>query len=180
MKALLIIDMQVGSFKPYTLRDQTLSVIERINNLSNFFRKNKDKVIFIQHDGSEENCFLPNTEDWELLPELTVEKEDFIVSKTANDAFYNTKLQDILSKNGVKELFVTGCATDFCIDATVKAAFSRNYKVTVVEDAHTTADRPHLSAVKVIEHYNWIWSEMTPVNSKIEVIKTRDLGKLFC
>lgn len=31
MKALLIIDMQIGSFKPYALRYDTLGVIERIN-----------------------------------------------------------------------------------------------------------------------------------------------------
>lgn len=180
MKALLIIDMQIGSFKPYALRHDTPGVIERINTLSKFFRDNQFVVVFVQHDGTKENVFLPNTADWSFLPELTNCPTDYIISKSANDAFYYTELQDTLSKNGVKELFVTGCATDFCIDATVKSAISRNYKVTVVEDAHTTADRPHLSAVKIIEHYNWIWSEMTPVNSKIEVIKTRDLRKVFC
>jgi nicotinamidase-related amidase len=179
MKALLIIDMQVGSFKPYTLRYDTLGVIERINKLSNYFRANNDKVIFIQHDGTKENIFLPNTADWELLPELITSPADYIVSKSANDAFYNTDLHHILTKNNITELFITGCATDFCIDATVKSAVSKDYKLTVVEDAHTTANRPHLNAPKVIEHYNWIWSEMTPTNFKIQVAKTKDLLTLF-
>jgi len=85
----------------------------------------------------------------------------------------------ILTKNNITELFITGCATDFCIDATVKSAVSKDYKITVVEDAHTTANRPHLNAAKVIEHYNWIWSEMTPTNFKIQVAKTKDLLTLF-
>jgi nicotinamidase-related amidase len=45
MKALLIIDMQNGSFKPYTARYDTLGVIERINNLSSYFRNSLQKVI---------------------------------------------------------------------------------------------------------------------------------------
>ena len=84
-----------------------------------------------------------------------------------------------LAKSNITEIFVTGCATDFCIDATVKSAVSRDYEVTVVEDAHTTADRPHLTAPKVIEHYNWLWREMTPTNFKIQVIRTKDLLTLF-
>lgn len=179
MKALLIIDMQVGSFKPYTLRYDTLGLIERINKLSDYFRANNDKVMFIQHDGTKENIFLPNTVDWELLPELITSPTDYIVSKSANDAFYNTDLHHILTKNNITELFITGCATDFCIDATVKSAVSKDYKITVVEDAHTTANRPHLNATKVIEHYNWIWSEMTPTNFKIQVVKTMDLLTLI-
>jgi nicotinamidase-related amidase len=179
MKALLIIDMQIGSFKPYTLRYDTLGVIERINALSNYFRINNYKVIFVQHDGTKENVFLPDTSDWKLLPELIQSSSDYLISKSANDAFYNTDLQDTLAENNITELFIMGCATDFCIDATVKSAVGKDYKVTVVEDGHTTADRPHLSAPKVIEHYNWIWSEMTPTNFKIQVVKTNDLLTLF-
>ncbi|TCD21107.1 isochorismatase family protein [Pedobacter psychrodurus] len=171
--------MQVGSFKPYALRHDTLGVIERINKLSDYFRANHDKVIFVQHDGSKENIFLPNTIDWELLPELIKNPTDYIVSKSANDSFYNTDLQNTLIENNITELFITGCATDFCIDTTVKSAVSKDYNVTVVEDAHTTADRPHLSAPKVIEHYSWIWSEMTPTNFKIRVVKTKELLNLF-
>ncbi|WP_316847020.1 cysteine hydrolase family protein [Pedobacter psychrodurus] len=178
MKALLIIDMQVGSFKPYALRYDTLGVIERINILSNYFRAN-NKVIFVQHDGTKENIFLPNTSDWKLLPELISSSSDYLISKSANDAFYNTNLQATLAENNITELFITGCATDFCIDATVKSAVSKDYEVTVVEDAHTTADRPHLSACNVIKHYNWIWNEMTPTNFKIKVVKTKDLFTLF-
>ena len=113
MRALLVIDMQLGSFRPYTLRYDTKGVIDRINELSQQFRKSGDPVIFIQHDGTKENCFLPGTEDWALLPELIRGSEDIFVSKTANDSFYKTDLQTILQRREVKELIVTGCATDF-------------------------------------------------------------------
>lgn len=177
MKALLIIDMQIGSFRPYTLRHDTFGVIERINTLANYFRTNNDKIIFIQHDGTKENSFLPDTEDWRILPELRKHSSDIIISKTANDAYYNTDLQAILTKYNITELFVTGCATDFCVDATIKSAVSKDYHITVIEDGHTTADRPHLTAPNVIQHYNWLWADMTPTRTKIQVIKTNDLLK---
>jgi len=170
MKALLIIDMQIGSFNPYTLREDTFGIIARINKLSSFFRDNNDKVIFIQHDGTKENCYLPNTKEWEILPELNIEKGDLVVSKTANDAFYNTSLQTALTAYDITELFITGCATDFCVDATVKSALTKDYNLTIVGDAHTTADRPFLTAKMAIKHYNWLWADMTATKFKIKVI----------
>lgn len=179
MKALLIIDMQIGSFKPYTLRHDTYSLIEKINRLSASFRLNDDKIIFIQHDGTAEDCYLPHTEDWEILPELTQEQSDLVVSKTANDAFYHTELEEILAKNNITELFITGCATDFCVDATVKTALVKDYNLTIVGDAHTTADRPFLSAEMAIKHYNWVWADMTAAKFKIKVIKANDILKML-
>lgn len=175
MKALLIIDMQKGSFKPYSLRHDTLGTIDRINFLAEYFRANNYPVIFIQHHGTKENCFLPNSEDWEIIPELVRLPNDIAVSKTANDSFYKSSLQSILSKNNISELFITGCATDFCVDTTLKSALSRDYKVTVIEDGHTTASRPYIDAQTVINHYNWLWSDMSPTKHKLAVVKTIDV-----
>lgn len=174
MKALLIIDMQHGSFTPYSRSHDTMGVIERINSLSDYFRTNKDKVIFVQHDGTKENCFLPNTHEWELLPELNKSAGDIIVSKTANDSFYATGLAAMLEKEGISELIITGSATDFCVDATVKSALTKDYDVTVIADAHTASDRPFMTAETVINHYNWLWDDFTATKTKIKVISTED------
>ncbi|MDF2515762.1 MAG: cysteine hydrolase [Sphingobacterium sp.] len=161
--------MQQGSFRPYTLRYDTKGVIDRINGLSQQFRKSGAPVIFIQHDSTKENCFLPGTEDWALLPELVRGSEDIFVSKTANDSFYKTDLQTILQRRGVKELIVTGCATDFCVDATIKSAIARDYSITIASDGHTTADRPMIPAKQVITYFNWLWSEITATQGMINV-----------
>ena len=170
MKALLIIDMQKTSFTPDTPRFDSDSVIQRINNLSHKFRLAGDKVIFIQHNGTKEGYCRPGTEEWEILPSLDMKSGDLIISKTANDSFYRTTLKDELSKSGVNELIITGCATDFCVDSTIKSALINDYNIIVIKDGHTTADRPTLKAKQVIEHYNWIWSEMTPTKGKISVM----------
>ena len=54
-KALLVIDMQKGSFTSETPRFDSKGVIERINSLARIFRESNYPVIFIQHDGTKEN-----------------------------------------------------------------------------------------------------------------------------
>lgn len=175
MKALLIIDMQRGSFKPYSIRFNTIQTIGQINLLSAKFRELGYPVIYIQHDGTKENCFLPNTTDFEILPELVQTSSDIIVLKEANDAFYKTELQFILDKKNISELYICGCATDFCVDATVKSALSKDYKIYIASDAHTTANRPHVDASTIIQHYNWLWSDLTPTKYKISVCPTQNI-----
>lgn len=170
MKALLIIDMQKGSFTPQTPRYQSDVVINHINQLSGCFRKRKWPVIHIQHDGTSINAFLPGTGEWEILDEIHVEKSDLIVEKTANDAFYRTNLKETLDRLGVSELIITGCATDFCVESTVQSALTKDYGLTIVRDGHTTADRPHAAAKAVVDHYNWIWDNMIPTKGSIRVI----------
>lgn len=170
MRALLIIDMQKISFTDETPRYDSDGVIQRINLLSKAFRQNGDKVIFIQHDGAKEGICIPGTEEWEILKSLTITSTDLIVSKTANDSFYKTVLKDELTRSGIKELIITGCATDFCVDSTVKSALTYDFDITVISDGHTTADRSNLKACQIIEYYNWIWSEMTPTGGRIKVI----------
>jgi nicotinamidase-related amidase len=171
MKALLIIDMQKTSFTTATPRFDADGVIQRINKLSQKFRLNGDKVIFIQHDGTREGFCIPGTEEWEILSSLHRESEDLIISKTANDSFYRTRLKDELLRLNINELIVTGCATDFCVDSTIKSALVNDFNLTVIKNGHTTADRPNLKAGQVIDHYNWMWSEMTPTRGKIIVVE---------
>jgi nicotinamidase-related amidase len=163
MKALLIIDMQNGSFTKETPRYDAVNVIKNINQLSDSFRANNDMVIFIQHDGSLNGDFIPGTKEWDILPDLNRHASDQYISKTANDCFYRSSLHEVLQSKDINELVITGCATDFCIDATVKSAFTKDYNITAIKDGHTTADRQDITADKLINHYNWIWSNMLPI-----------------
>jgi Amidases related to nicotinamidase len=170
MKALLIIDMQNTSFTSKTPRFDTEGVIQRINKLSHKFRLAGDKVVFIQHNGTKEGFCIPNSVEWEIISSLDIKPDDLIISKTANDSFYRTTLKEELLKLEIHELIITGCATDFCVDSTIKSALVNDFNIIVIKDGHTTTDRPNLKAKQVIDHYNWIWSEMTPTKGRIKVI----------
>ncbi|MBT1705160.1 cysteine hydrolase family protein [Chryseosolibacter indicus] len=169
MKVLLVIDMQNESYfpqKPFEADE----VVSRINNIAQAFRKNGDSVIFIQHDGTLENCYLPGSKGWEILSDLQPKEVDHVISKTANDSFYKTELKDLLVKLNVLELVITGSATDFCVDATIKSALTYDFNVTVISNAHTTQDRPALKAKQVIDHYNWVWRELSATKHKVNVV----------
>lgn len=170
MKVLLIIDMQNAAFNSEYPAYDSDGVIERINKLSDLFHQKNNKAIFIQHDGSKEGFLIPNTKEWELLSAMAIKPDDVIIPKTANDSFYNTDLEKILQKLIPDELVITGSATDFCVDSTVKSALTKDYNVTVISDAHTTEGTPDLNAKQVIDHYNWLWKNMSGTKSKIKVI----------
>ena len=63
-RALLIIDMQKGSFMPKTPRFDTFGVVKRINELTELFRELNFPLIFIQHDGSGTGAFEKYDVDW--------------------------------------------------------------------------------------------------------------------
>ena len=163
-KALLIIDMQRGDFPPVKERYQPEETIDKIRQLAITFRNHGHLVIYIQHDGTAEGAFVPGTADWEIVPALSPLPTDLVISKTANDAFYNSELLATLRKHNIEELFITGSATDYCVDATVKGALTKDLGITVASDAHTSANRPHVPAAQLIQHYNWVWNNMTPTN----------------
>ena len=51
-KALLVIDMQKGSFTTKTPRFNTEGVVRNINELATLFREKNNTVVYIQHDGT--------------------------------------------------------------------------------------------------------------------------------
>jgi nicotinamidase-related amidase len=177
MRVLLIIDMQKAMFSPDSPMFDLDGVIKRINFLADILRQYNGHVIFIQHAGSSEEFCMPGTDGFEILPSLSIKEDDLLISKTANDSFYRTKLQEQLDHLDVDELIVTGISTDFCIDATIKAAIVKDYNVTVISNAHTTDDKPHLKAKQIIDHYNWVWQMMPATKSKISVVSLEDYSK---
>ena len=174
MEALLIIDMQVGSFMSIPRFDAE-NVIKRINRLSESFREQHKPVVFIRHDGSRENFLIHGSPDWEVLPDLIRDKKDQWIEKTANDAFYKTGLNDYLRREKISTLYMTGCATDFCVNATLHSALVKDYDIMVAKDAHTTADRPDLTAERIIVFHNWLWANLTPTHGRVQVKTTDEL-----
>lgn len=172
-KALVIIDMQKGSFS-HAARLDALAVMGRIDKAAREFRTRGLPVVYIRHDGTRENFLLPGTVDWEIVDELRPKANDIVIEKTANDAFYRTEFDSTLRALSVEELLITGCATDFCVNATIHGALTRDWRVTVLSDCHTTADRPGHGARALIDFHNWLWANLTPTGGMIRVTTLED------
>jgi nicotinamidase-related amidase len=72
-------------------------------------------------------------------------------------------------------LYITGCATDFCVNATIHSALVKDFNITVVRDCHSTADRPNFKAEKLIDFHNWLWANLTPTNGTIQVKELKEI-----
>ena len=91
-----------------------------------------------------------------IHPTIQPNKGDVIVQKQSPDAFHETSLHDELTKRQVEHLYVAGLQTEYCVDTTCRRAFSLSYRVTLVEDAHSTWDSPVLGAQQIINHHNQV------------------------
>lgn len=166
MNTLLVIDMQNAWFDEAPRFDKQ-GVVERINHAAACVRRDGGRVVFVRHcDGDA----APGSRAWQVLSELAVEAADRHVDKTACDSFADTDLLQQLAGTGT--LYICGLATEFCVDTTLRAALSRGFDVVALSDAHTTGDRPHLSARHVIEHHNWIWTHLAVPTGRRLVVQT--------
>jgi nicotinamidase-related amidase len=171
MTALLVIDMQVGGFAGEPPRLDQEGTVRRINALAQAIRPH-GLIVFIQHTDANEG-YPRGSEPWQLLPTLDRGAGDELVEKAACDSFLETPLDALLRSRGITELVIVGCATDFCVDTTVRSAAARGYQVIVPSDGHTTRDRPHLSAQQVIDHHNYMWADLLlPRQQKVRVLPT--------
>jgi len=157
--AVLVIDVQRGLFCAKPPPFEAGAVIARINAVTAQARQAGAPVIFIQHDGEpSEPDLVPFSEGWKLHPDLVVRPGELVIRKTTCDAFYGTTLESELRSRGITTLLLMGFATDFCIDSTLRNALSKDFRIIVVADAHTTADNPVLGADLVRKHHNWAWA----------------------
>jgi nicotinamidase-related amidase len=173
MDVIVVVDMQVGLLSGAPKYDLQ-GVVDRINSLTAMVRRRSGKVVWIRHCGGAGDDFEPGTPGWSFLPELDRQQADIVVLKTLNDPFAGTDLAATLERIGPDRLLVTGWATDFCVDATIRSSVSNNHQVVAVSDGHTLSDRPHLDAPTVIRHHNWVWSNLI-TNRSVRVATTAQL-----
>lgn len=166
--ALLVIDMQKAWLR--TVRFDQAQVLNRINRAAQHLREQGGRVVFIRHCNEEAPLGSPG---WALDAALQVQPGDDLVDKTVCDSFAHTGLLARLREVGVTRLLISGLCTEFCVDSTVRAAASLGFGLTVLADAHTTGDRPHLSAERIIEHHNWVWANLAlPRGQVLQVLPT--------
>jgi nicotinamidase-related amidase len=174
--ALVIIDMQVGSFSPTCPpRYDEAALFGRLKALAQWVRANGGLVVWVQHDGPSGDELEPGTEGWQVLPALEPSAEDETVNKTACDAFLGTRLEMVLRNRGCDRVIIAGWATDFCVDTTVRSCTARGFKTWAASDGHTLTDRPHLPAVKIIEHHNYVWSDLIAPGGPVIVATCEEL-----
>lgn len=157
MDVLLVIDMQEGLRLGGAKHDLD-GVVARINALARRVRTRGGRVVLIRHVGPDGDPFAPEAPGAAFLAGLERHSADIVIDKTRNDAFFATPLEATLRGLGASRVLITGWATDFCVDGTIRSAAALGFAVIAVTDGHTVSDRPHLDARRVMEHHHHIWS----------------------
>jgi nicotinamidase/pyrazinamidase len=154
--ALLIVDVQntfcPGGTLPVTGGD---TVIPPINALLPLFA---GRVYASQDWHPAEHCSfgaqggiwpphaIAHTDDAALHPSLNLDGISHIVQKgtqteqDAYSAFDGTGLAQILRDAGIRRVFVTGLATDYCVKASALDAIKAGFEVVGIEDAMRAVD----------------------------------------
>ena len=170
--ALLVIDVQNGVVGDAYERD---TIVANVGSLVERARQEEIPVVWVQHSSEE---LQPETDEWQIVPELKPDGAEPLVAKNYGDSFEDTNLETVLSELGVGRLVVVGAQTDACIRSTLHGAFTRGYDATLVSDAHTTEDQTAWGAPppdQVIAHTNLYWAYQTAPGRTAGTVETKDV-----
>ena len=167
-QAILVIDVQRALFDTVPPPYESDAVIERINAMCARGRAANVPVFWIQHEDPKSLMFGSN--GWTLHGGLERASEDTVVSKKTPDAFHNTNLDSLLQQQKIERIVVSGYASEFCIDTSVRRAAALGYEVVIAADAHTTHDKAHASGEFIRQHHNTTLSSISSFGSKISAV----------
>ena len=166
IRGLVVIDVQRGLIEG--AEECWVDVLPTIAALISGARTAQAPVVFVQHCGGAGHPLEKGSKGWALDPAVTPTADETVIEKRYSDAFAETDLADVLAAEGVGEVVITGAQTEYCVDATVRAAASRGLRVLLVEDGHTTSQSPMLTREQIITHHNRTLSQL-PARGEIRV-----------
>ena len=170
---LIVIDMQKALMDPalYNLRNLT----ENVASLIRTARENGIEVIYVQHDAGPGTGFSQGDPAFEIADAVAPEAGEKVFVKTVSSAFSNRDFEAYLKASGDEDIMVVGLQTNYCVDATVKSAFERDYGIVIPVGANSTFDNPYMSGKTTCDYYaNEIWplyAEVVPMDEALNRLK---------
>ena len=147
---LLVIDIQKG------ITDNRLynfeSFIDNTRRIIKAARDNQIEVIYVQHDDGPGTGFSVGDDEFEIASQVAPMEGERVFIKDVNSCFGNKELVEYIKDEDT--LIIVGLQTNFCIDASVKSAFDRGYKVIVPKGANSTFDNDYMTGEVTYKYYN--------------------------
>ncbi|AQR94718.1 cysteine hydrolase family protein [Clostridium saccharoperbutylacetonicum] len=139
-KALLVIDVQNEYFTGKLKVTYPSNSLDNILKVMDYAKENNMITIIVQHTGSDGNTFIRKSNEWDIHPKILEKSYDYIIEKTKPSSFYKTNLEEILIKEDIDEVIISGYMTQMCCDTTARDAFHKGYNVKFLSDATGTID----------------------------------------
>lgn len=172
-KALIVIDIQ-NEFARHIFNIKT--VIKNSKKLITYFKSKNWPVFYIQdfHTDQDDPEFgkfgchaMRGTKGVEYVNELKPSKKDILIRKKRLSAFFGTNLDKLLKQKKIKDIYLCGIFTEYCVLATAIDGFTLDYSVYVVSDATGTFNqRKHNMGLEILS------------DNSANLIKTQKLVKI--
>jgi nicotinamidase-related amidase len=146
--ALVVIDVQQALVDELQA-DRRSSFLATLTALLARARNAGVPVVYVRHNDEE---LAKGSAQWELAREIAPRAGEPIVEKTFRDAFRETNFDDVLQGLSANHLIVCGMQTEYCIDATIREAERRGYRVTLVGDGTATYPAGGLTEEQIRDH----------------------------
>ena len=142
--AILVVDM-LNDFVTGALKcDRGLAIIPKTVELINFARTENIPVIFCNDahiKGVDHELKLwgdhaiAGTKGAEVIPEIGVKENDYVVPKRRYSGFFHTDLDLLLKELKVDTVIICGLHTHMCVRHTSADAYCLGYNVVIAKDA---------------------------------------------
>lgn len=114
-------------------------------------RDGRDRSLSQKKPGWNYLLLPKDTEESQMVPELTPGEDEITLLKTTDSALTGTNLRLILHNLGIKRVIVVGIFTDQCVSSTVRSLADESYDVIVVDDCCAAGtDELHQRELEII------------------------------
>jgi len=168
--AMLVVDMQ----NEFLLENGLLptwggpAILARVRRLIDVYRESVGPIIYTRHcyfnpevdggataewwhmhrDSPVLNATLPGSA---IHPVIAPQPEDLVIIKHRYSAFHNTNLESVLRRFEVRDVIISGVASNCCCEATAHDAFFRDFHVFFLADGCGGSDEAaHIATLRDI------------------------------
>lgn len=179
--ALLVLDMQDFFISPesHAFIPSVPELVPVILGLAEEFEKHDLPVIYTRHLNTDEDSRMMGRwwRDTITRENSLSEIHDAfdtswagVVEKSQYDAFYKTRLDELLHQLGITTVVITGVMTNLCCETTARSAFVRGYRVLMPVDGTATMNLElHRATTATLAHG---FAEPVSVSSIIKGIRS--------
>jgi isochorismate hydrolase len=163
--ALLVLDMQNYFFlaDSHANIPSIDAIIPNVNSLIRKFEAQKLPIIFTKHHNNNitpgsmlnfwNSVLDKSSKFFSFIESVIIPDNSIIIEKSQYDAFFDTKLDDILIQKRVENLVICGVFTHLCVETTIRSAFCHDYTVLFPIDATATYNKLfHYSSLVNLGH----------------------------
>lgn len=166
--ALVMIDLQHGNVARELAPYPASQVVANSVRLAEACRAAGATVVYVRvsvgelvgHDADRAlpglKVIPPNPSD--IVPEAGMQPGDFLVTKRQWGAFHATELDQLLRRRGIKDIILSGIATNIGVESTARTAHDLGYDLVFAEDA--------MSSIGAGTH-EWAVENMFPLMGRV-------------